>query len=111
MPMRLMKIGAGAVLVAALAGGGAAWATSGDDEGSVTGPAAERARAAALDHLGAGRATEVERESEGDAAWEVEVARVDGSTVEVLLDESYDVIGVESDSEDRDDSDEGEPSE
>lgn len=107
MRARLIKIGAGVGLLAAVAGG-AAWATSGDDE-PVTGPAAERARAAALAHLGDGRVTEVERESEDGAAWEVEVARADGSTLEVLLDESYRVVTVESDSEEPDgDSDENE---
>jgi len=96
---RLIKIAAGLTLVAALAGGGVAWATAGDDEESVTGPAADRARAAALRHVGAGRATGVERESEGGATWEVEVARADGSTVDVLLDAGYRVVGVEGDHE------------
>jgi hypothetical protein len=99
MRTRLVKVTAGAVLIAALAGGGVAWATAGDDEGNVTGPAADRARAAALAHVGSGKATEVEREG---SSWEVEVQRADGSTLEVHLDSAYEVVGSETDSEDAD---------
>lgn len=101
MRKRLIEIGAAGLALAALAGGGAAWATSGgdDSEGSATGPAADRARAAALAHAGGGRATEVERGSE-HGAWEVEVVRADGSVLEIVLDESYRVVGAGSDSED-----------
>jgi hypothetical protein len=100
MRTRLVKITAGAVLIAALAGGGVAWATAGDDdEGNVTGPAADRARVAALAHVGGGEVTEVEREG---STWEVEVQRADGSTLEVHLDSAYDVVGSETDSEDAD---------
>jgi hypothetical protein len=105
MRARIAKIGAGLVLLAGLAGGGAAWATAGDDEGDrdelVSGPAAERARAAALAHVGDGTITGVEREEEGEAVWEVEVARPDGSTVEVQLDAGYAVVGS-GDEEDSD---------
>lgn len=109
MRARTIKIGAGLALFAALAGGGAAWATAGDSgEGPVGGPAAERARAAALAHVGSGRVTEVERDSEGGAAWEVEVARPDGSRVEVTLDASYTVVAAASEeSEDDGGEDEG----
>jgi hypothetical protein len=106
MRTRLVKVVAGAVLLAALAGGGVAWATAGgDDEGSATGPAADRARAAALAHIGGGEATEVERDSEGGAVWEVEVRRADGSTIEVRLDGAYKVMGAEADDEDAEGSD------
>jgi hypothetical protein len=81
------------VVLAALAGGGAAWGTSGDDDENVTGPAADRARAAALAHVGQGQVVGVEREAEGGAVWEVEITRKDGSTVEVALDENYKVVG------------------
>jgi uncharacterized membrane protein YkoI len=108
MRTRLLKITAGAVLLAALAGGGVAWATSGDDERSETGPAADRARAAALAHVGGGRATEVERDSEGGSVWEVEIERADGSTLEVRLDGTDKVIGSEADDEDGNDDGEAE---
>jgi hypothetical protein len=103
MRTRLIKIGAALVVLAALAGGGVAWATAGDDDEMVTGPAAERARAAALAHVGQGRVTGVEREDEDGAAWEVEVARSDGSTVEVMLDAGYDVVSSGGDDEEDDD--------
>jgi hypothetical protein len=106
MRTRLVKVTAGAVLIAALAGGGVAWATAGDDdEGTVTGPTADRARAAALAHVGGGKATEVERDG---STWEVEVQRADGSTLEVHLDSGYKVVGSETDSEGADGSEQWE---
>ena len=104
MSARMVKIAASLSIAAVLALGGAAWALAGggDDEGSVTGPEADRAQAAALSHLGGGTANSVERDSEDDATWEVEVRRADGSTVDVRLDAGYGVVGVEGDSEDAD---------
>ncbi|MGH2996064.1 MAG: hypothetical protein ACRDON_11215 [Gaiellaceae bacterium] len=99
--MRLIKIGVGVALLAALTGGGVAWATSGGEE-NVTGPEAERARAAALAHVGGGTAIGVERES---GAWEVEIRTDDGPIVEVTLDGSYRVTGGDSDGSEGDDSD------
>src|SRR5215218_7860642 len=90
---KIIKVGAVVVVLAALAGGGIAWGTAGDDDETVTGPAADKARAAALAHVGAGQVVGVEREAEGGAVWEVEITRKDGSTVEVALDENYKVVG------------------
>ena len=104
MSPRLIKIAAAAATVAALALGGAAWAVAaaGDDDGpSATGPDADRAKAAALAHLGGGTANAVEREDE-EAAWEVEVTEPDGNTVDVHLDARFDVVGIEGDSEEED---------
>jgi hypothetical protein len=98
---RLITIAAALTVAAALALGGAAWAIAGggDDDGpGATGPGAERAKAAALAHTGGGTANEVEQGDE-EGAWEVEVTRPDGSTVDVHLDESFAVLGVEGDSE------------
>jgi uncharacterized membrane protein YkoI len=88
-------------VVAVAAGGGAyAWAGAGDDgDVNVTGPGADRARQAALAHLGGGKANAVERDSEAGATWEVEVTKPDGSTVDVRLDATYEVVVVEGDSE------------
>ena len=93
-------IAIGAAVVAVAAGGGAyAWAGGGDDgEGTATGPGAYRARQAALAHLGGGTANEVERGDE-EGAWEVEVTKSNGETVDVHLDTSYEVLSVEGDSE------------
>jgi hypothetical protein len=59
----------GAAVAALAAGGGAyAWAGAGDDgEGTEKGPAADRAKQAALTHLGGGKANAVERDSEDGA--------------------------------------------
>ena len=107
---RMIKIGALVVVLAALAGGGVAWGTSGDDDESVTGPGADRARAAALAHVGDGQVVGVEREGEGGAVWEVEITRSDGSTVEVALDENYKVVGSGGE-EDKDEAGEDESGE
>lgn len=88
----------GAVLGVAVLGG-VAVATSDDGEGTVTGPQADRAKAAALDATGGGTVNAVERDSEDGATWEVEVTRPDGSTVDVRLDENYRLVVIDGDSE------------
>jgi uncharacterized membrane protein YkoI len=96
---RVIKIGAAVVVVAALAGGGIGWATAGDDdatERAITGPALERAKAAALTHTGGGKVTGTEVGDE-ESYYEVEVTLGDGSQVDVQLDEKFDVVGSESD--------------
>ncbi len=89
---------AGVVAVVGIAGG-AALAATGDSEGSVSGPQADQAVAAALVETGGGHANAVERDSENGATWEVEVAKPDGATVDVRLDERYHVVVVEPDNE------------
>lgn len=94
----MLAIGA-AVVAMAVGGGAYAWAGGGDDgEGTATGPGADRARQAALAHVGGGSANEVERGDE-EGAWEVEVTKSNGDTVDVHLDTSYKVLSVEGDSE------------
>src|ERR687895_779205 len=102
---RLSKIAAAVTVAAALALGGAAWAIagSGDDDGpGYTGPGAAKAKAAAVAGVG-GTANAVEKDDE-EGAWEVEVTKPGGGTVDVHLDENFDVIGVEGDSENEDES-------
>jgi Peptidase propeptide and YPEB domain len=110
MRKRLLKIGAVVVVLGALAGGGVAWGTAGDDDENVTGTGADRAKAAALAYVGDGQVVGVEQEGEGGATWEVEIERTDGSTVEVALDENYKVLGsgAEEDDDGPDDEDAGE---
>ena len=105
MSSRVIKIAAAVTVAAALALGGAAWALAGggDDEGTATGPGADKARAAALALLGGGHANAVERDNEDGATWEVEVTTTDGKTVDVRLDANYKVVVVEGDSESADD--------
>ncbi len=96
---------AGLVVLALAAGGvGVANAVGGDDDGDqqATGPAAEAAKAAAL-QIVPGTANAVERDSEKGATWEVEVRKPDGSTVDVRLDANYKKVAVDSDSEQPDD--------
>jgi hypothetical protein len=100
--MRKRTIGAtlaGALLVTGLAGGAVAVASGGDDGGSVTGPAADQAVAAALAETGGGHANSVERDSENGAVWEVEVTKTDGTTVDVRLGADLHVVVVEADGE------------
>jgi uncharacterized membrane protein YkoI len=96
---RVVKIGAAVVVVAAIAGGGIGWATAGDDDATerpITGPALERAKAAALAHIGGGKVTGTELGDE-ESYYEVEVTLGDGSQVDVQLDEDFDVVGSEND--------------
>jgi hypothetical protein len=95
----------GSVLAVAAGGTGAAFATGavggGDDgDSSLTGPVADKATAAALRITGGGTANAVERDSEDGATYEVEVTKPDGNTVDVRLDENYNLAVVEGDNED-----------
>jgi hypothetical protein len=96
MRRRTLIIATGLTGLALAAGGGIAWATSGGDERPLSGPALERASAAALEHTGGGTVTEAETGDDG-AAYGVEVRRPDGSQVEVELDASFHVIGQAGD--------------
>jgi Peptidase propeptide and YPEB domain len=114
MKKRLIVIVAGIAAAAALVLGGVAIAGSqgvgpfGDDEASLTGPAADRAKAAALRMTGGGKVNAVERDSEQGATYEVEVTKPNGKTVDVYLDASYNLVSVDGDSEENDNGDAGE---
>lgn len=98
-PRKFLLIGGAAlVLAAGLAGVGKAVGV-GDSDENQTGPAADRARAAAIKIIPGGKVNAVERDSEQGATWEVEVTRPDGKTVDVRLDASYKQVGVDGDSE------------
>jgi hypothetical protein len=92
----------GSILALAAGGAGAAVAIgSGADEGGATGPGADQAKTAALQLYPGGHANAVERDSENGATWEVEVAKPDGGTVDVRLDQNYKLVVAEADSEDQ----------
>jgi uncharacterized membrane protein YkoI len=93
------------VAAGAVSAGFAIAAASGDDDKPLTGVTLERATAAALKHTGGGTVTETELGDDG-AAYSVEVRRKDGSQVEVNLNESFEVIGQESDDDGAGDKDE-----
>lgn len=107
MTRKLAVVGALVVtLVAASAGIGIAAAT-GDDDEPLTGSTLARATAAALAHTGGGTVVETEAGDDG-AAYGVEVRLDDGRQVEVSLDESFGVVGVEGDDDGPGDEDAGE---
>jgi uncharacterized membrane protein YkoI len=86
-----------AVVAAAAIGTGVAVAAGGDDnEAPITGPDLDMASAAALEHTGGGTVTETEVGDE-ESYYEVEVTLEDGTQVDVQLDESFKVVGSESD--------------
>lgn len=94
---------AGLGLAAAVAAGGVAVAGNGDD-----GPASRRytqeqadaATEAALESTHGGTVNSVESDPENGATYEVEVTKPDGDTVDVRLDENYQVVIIEGDGED-----------
>ncbi len=93
---RTVQIGvgvAGGTLVLAAAGLGIAMADP--DGNDVTGPAADKARAAAIQAVPGGKVGEVEQETnEGAAVYGVAVTKPDGSQVEVHLDKDFHVLGT-----------------
>jgi uncharacterized membrane protein YkoI len=96
--------------VAALAAGGVAIAGGtpiGDDgdERPIRGEALDRAKAAALDHVGGGRVTETETGDE-ESMYEVEVTRANGTEVDVQLDRDFQVVSGADSDDDRDGSEE-----
>ena len=102
---RLLIIGAAIAVLAVAGGAGIAQAVSGSDE-NVTGPAAEKAGAAAVDAAGGGTVLEVERQDDdGAGVYEVEVRREDGSTVEIHLDPSFGRVGSAPDDDSANESD------
>lgn len=113
-PRRRILFAAGVVAVLAVFGGVAL--ARGDDsaedtaEGpdvAITGSAYETASQAALDHLGGGQVTHTEVGDE-DSYYEVEVTRDDGSQVDVQLDEHFNVVGDERETETDENDDEDE---
>ena len=96
-------IGAAAIGVAAvIVGGGIAVAGNGDDgpaSHQYTQEQADAATRAALEATHGGTANSVESDSENGATYEVEVTTTDGDIVDVRLDENYQVVVIEGDSE------------
>jgi len=88
------KIGIGVASAAVVAAIGVGVAVA--DDGEVTGPAADQARAAAVQAI-PGKAGKVEKETnEGAAYYGVLVTKTDGSQVEVHLDQGFHFLGTEA---------------
>ena len=105
--VRTLVIAAAVAILLALGAAGIAYANGGDSEEQVTGPEAQKAKSAAIAAVGGGSVTEVERDdANGSGAFEVEVARQDGSSqVEVHLDGDYSVVGRQADEDGPNDND------
>ena len=82
----------GEALALVVIAGSSTVATSALAEEPLTGPALEKASAAALEHLGGGTVVETEA-GENGTPYQVEVRLEDGRTVEVALDANFKVIG------------------
>jgi len=81
----------------AVAGAGIAVAAGGDEnETPITGPALDRAAAAALAHTGGGSVTGTEIGDE-ESYYEVEVTLPDGRQTDVQLDENFAVVSSSAD--------------
>jgi hypothetical protein len=97
MKRKLILVGvAAAILAIAGTGGALAFGGADDEDASLSGPQADRAAAAALKATRGGTVTAVERDD--DVAYEVEI-RADGSTVDVDVDGSYQVVAIDTDAE------------
>ena len=89
------RIGIGVASAAVLAAVGVGVAVA-DEGGEVTGPAADQARAAAVQAI-PGKAGKVEKETnEGAAYYGVLVTKSDGTQVEVHLDQGFHFLGTEA---------------
>jgi len=89
---------AGGVLALGLVGAGTALAMSGgndDGGGSVSGPDADHARTAAVAVAPGGHAGPVRAESDGGAAYGVDVTKPDGTRLDVRLDRNFAVLGAQ----------------
>jgi hypothetical protein len=105
---RKILVAGGAVVALAAGGIGIAQAVGGDSEEQVTGPSADKAKAAALERVGGGTVLEVERQDgDGSGVYEVEVQRDDGSQVEVHVSGNYDPVGTAADDDSGSSEDEG----
>jgi uncharacterized membrane protein YkoI len=103
MRKRVLVAAAGVGVVLAVAAGGIAVATGGDDGPAshhYTQEQADAATNAALKATGGGTANSVETDGENGATYEVEVTKPDGTTVDVRLDDRYHVVVIEGDGED-----------
>jgi uncharacterized membrane protein YkoI len=96
MKTRTKLIISGAAVVALTAAGTGVALSSDDDDGTevpITGVELEKASAAALAYTGGGTVTETEVGDE-ESYYEVEVKKLDGSSVDVQLDEQFNVVEV-----------------
>lgn len=97
MKKKTVIIGSALAAALVLGGTGAAVATNGsfgDTETPLTGSTLEKASKAALAETGEGRVTDSESD---DGGYEIEVTLDDGSEVDLWLNDSFEVVRVDSD--------------
>lgn len=90
---KILVVGASVIAIAAGTAGAAFAGGENDSAEQVSSPGAD-----------SGTANSVERDSENGATWEVEVTKPDSNTVDVRLDQDYNLVVVEGDSESPDSS-------
>ena len=108
MRKRIILAGVGIGAAVAITLGGIAVAGDGDDgpaSHQYTPEQAEQAKQAALEATGGGTVNSVESDSEDGATYEVEVTDPEGRTVDVRLDENFEVVVIEGDEDDEGDDD------
>lgn len=99
MKTRTKLLIAGTTVIALSAAGTGAALSSSDDDGTevpITGQELEKASAAALAATSGGTVTETEVGDE-ESYYEVEVTKPDGTSVDVQLDEQFNVVEVTPD--------------
>ena len=105
---RRTKIVIGAVAVVALSAAGTGIAVSSDDDDGtevpITGAALEQATEAALAATGGGVVVETEQGDE-ESYYEVEVRKPDGTSVDVQLDENFQLVEITDDDDSVEDND------
>jgi uncharacterized membrane protein YkoI len=101
--MRKRAIVLSGVAIVMAASAGSVAASTGDDDGPLsrqyTQNQADAATKAALQATGGGKANSVETDNENGATYEVEVTTPAGTTVDVRLDEQFNVVVIEGDRE------------
>jgi uncharacterized membrane protein YkoI len=94
----LAALALGGSAIAGAASGGEA-GEAGDASKPIAGDAKAKAESAALAATKGGKVNQSELDNENGATYEVEVAKTDGSQVDVRLDDAFKVVAVEADGE------------
>jgi hypothetical protein len=72
------------------------WGNQRSDETPLTGDALAKVKAAALAKIGDATVVRIETDADGHAKYEAHMVESDGTPVTVYVDDSYDVVDVES---------------
>lgn len=86
------------VAVAALTGGGVVWSSAANAD--LQGSERDRVSAAATTAVGGGTVLDAEASDDPGEAYEVEVRKDDGTTVDVTLDDQLETVGQDADDRD-----------